>query len=417
MFPCASFTVAFTPNMSRLETLNITKETTSPYLNLPPRLRIQKHSPLPRRYVLIYYILNPGLYEEWMSSHLDPYIFAMASNPDLSSDELRSQTSLRIANYWLQFATNHIDMAKWATNLAAEAFTEASASAPVQTYEAGSASVCNAGSPGEAKLVATYEGYSEYSGLWEKTGNGLVAKKLVFSAEAVAAMNRLTCDANAAQSAEQVTPASSNPQVGPANIHESLPTPSQLSSAADRVNSSVPGPGYQITLPFRPRHQASVTTCDPALTRLSQSLESYRRAAIRAGRELEKSEEQVGHTIEGLVTLSSSPLPSVLSPICPPFIHTHIPNTFTQPTNISLLPFRNRHVVDHHTRRHPIFKYRNIFVAQEAQAEERRKSLKADQEKEATRGYLLPGFQGHGPRPAERGMQGLAELSGEDERR
>ena len=117
----------------------------------------------------------------------------MASNPDLSSDELRSENSLRIANYWLQFAANHIDMAKSATDRAEKAFAEASASAAhVPAYEADPTPIYNAESPGEARLVATHRGWSEYSGPWENHGDGPVAKKLVFSAEAVAAINRLT---------------------------------------------------------------------------------------------------------------------------------------------------------------------------------------------------------------------------------
>ena len=57
-----------------------------------------------------------------------------------------------------------------------------------------------------------------------------------------------------------------------------------------------------------------------------------------------------------------------------------------------------------------------MFVDKESEAEERRHSPEAEQEKEATGGHLLPGFQGHGPRPAGRGMKDPAELPGEDER-
>ena len=204
---------------------NVTEEVISPYLNLSAPLHIQNHLPLPS---YLYYIPILGLHGESTFTYISPNIPTMAHNLNLGSDKIRSENSLRIANYWLEVATDHIDMAKRATDLANEAFTEASTTVPIP--EADPTPTYNAGPPREARLVATYEGYSEYSGPWESS------KTLVFSAEAVAAINRLTCAPSTARSsAEQVTP-------------------SLLSGSTSSVNSVVPGPGYQVTLPFRPRH-------------------------------------------------------------------------------------------------------------------------------------------------------------------
>ncbi|KAL8791658.1 MAG: hypothetical protein Q9195_005741 [Heterodermia aff. obscurata] len=307
--------------------------------------------------------LYHGTYEEYIFSYIDSNISTMASNSRHSSDELRRQTSLRISNYWLQFATAQMEMAKWATDLADKAFTEASNS--VSMYEADSSSIAETESGHEAKLVATYEGYSEYLGPYEDGGNGPVAKKLVFSAEAVRAINRLTHDPDPVASSSSKGKMRA---VQTDTFTEPLATPSVLPGI---VNSALPGPGYQTTLPFRPCAQATITTPEPAQARLTQSLEAYRNAASHAQRNIEGLEGRVCDIIEG-----------------------------------------NGSVVDNVALRNLTSQHPGMFLDRQAESDH-----ESDHENEATEVRLLPGFEGYSSRPAGRGSKDLSEWLGEDERR
>ena len=88
----------------------------SPYLNFSPHLPTHNHvdhPDLPRKssYVLLYILKRFTKSRSFLTQTLTYHTpVTMASTRDIDSGELPSQTSLRMAKFWLQFALNQIDI-------------------------------------------------------------------------------------------------------------------------------------------------------------------------------------------------------------------------------------------------------------------------------------------------------------------